>query len=137
MNVGDSVLVREDIKQGKLSTPFKQNPYVFVDKKGSMITATAGDGNFTRNSSRLKKVPFEPTRYAIVEEEEELLRPKGRNIPIYSNDNMPQNGPDIMGESKSVVPTPSPVAAKPASPMIERPARVRRPPEYLKDYEVE
>jgi hypothetical protein len=137
MNVGDSVLVREDIKQGKLSTPFKQNPYVVVDKKGSMITATAGDGNVTRNSSRFKKVPFEPTRYAIVkEEEEEWLRQEGRNIPTYSNDNMPQNEPDIMGERNSVVPTPSPVAAKPASPMIERPARVRRPPEYLKDYEV-
>ena len=53
---GDTVLVRQQ-KKNKLSTPYRPEPLVVEEKKGSMVTASDGLKSITRNSSMFKVIP--------------------------------------------------------------------------------
>ena len=56
INIGDTVIVKQN-KTNKQTPPFDPKPYVVTDMKGSMITASRGNTDKTRNSSHFKKVP--------------------------------------------------------------------------------
>ena len=40
-------------------TPYEPEPYQVIAKNGSIVTASRGDHNVTRNSSRFKRINFE------------------------------------------------------------------------------
>lgn len=66
---GDSVFVKRDDSKRKRDTPFRHDPHIIVEKKGSMVTARNSDGvQVTRNSSFFKSAPGEDE---ILEESEE------------------------------------------------------------------
>ena len=44
-------------KKNKLSTPYRPEPLVVEEKKGSMVTASDGLKSITRNSSMFKVIP--------------------------------------------------------------------------------
>ncbi|KAK3800530.1 hypothetical protein RRG08_066384 [Elysia crispata] len=56
INIGDTVIVKQN-KTNKQTLPFDPKPYVVTNMKGSMITASRGNTDKTRNSSHFKKVP--------------------------------------------------------------------------------
>ncbi|KAL3864805.1 hypothetical protein ACJMK2_006458 [Sinanodonta woodiana] len=105
--VGDSVLVKQE-KRDKLSTPFDPKPYEVINKKGSMITARREDHQITRNSSFFKTVKNSP------------------HIPpsddqTYDTINLKKDG-----DRCDTYPT-SDLA-------LRRSSRIRKPPDYLKNY---
>ena len=112
----DIVLVQQP-RSNKLTTPFNPNPYRVTDRKGSMITAENDAGRVTGNSSFFKKVEgmrelpnIEPN-----EEEEE---------PV-----VPSSGSENKQTSVS-----SPIYNDSVKTTSNRPVRERRRPTYLKDY---
>ena len=63
--VGDTVLVKHDFKENKMSTVYDPKPRTVTGKKGPMITVTGGT---TRNASRFKMVQFKPTQNEDLDE---------------------------------------------------------------------
>ena len=59
LQLGDTVLLRREGIIRKEMTPYEPEPYQVIAKNGSMVTASRGDHNVTRNSSRFKRVNFE------------------------------------------------------------------------------
>jgi len=56
LTVGDKVLIKQ-LRQNKMSTPFKPEPLQITHKRGSRITAQNGERAITRNPSFFKKLP--------------------------------------------------------------------------------
>ena len=55
---GDMVLVKRNDSKRKSDTPYHEDPFKVVQKKGTMITAKAEEGrSITRNSSWFKRMP--------------------------------------------------------------------------------
>jgi len=143
---GTHVLVKQP-KTNKLTPPFDPNPYTIVEKKGAMITASRGSHRIVRNSSYFRRSPIPPPVSAFNDEEEE--EEDEANPSTQPNDGTPEvPGPPVQSWSSprpamqswssprspaqpgpSYGSTPVPVAPSP------RPARVRNPPAYLKDYD--
>lgn len=59
LQVGDTVLMRNDKKSNKLSTPFSPKPMVITNIKGTAVTAANDKHTIRRNASRFKKM-FKP-----------------------------------------------------------------------------
>ena len=57
INIGDTVKSNKTKPTNKPRHCFDPKPYVVTDMKGSMITASRGNTDKTRNSSHFKKVP--------------------------------------------------------------------------------
>ena len=166
LKCGDSVLVRNDKRGDKLSTVFKPKPHIITSTKGTMITATSGDGHITRNASHFLKVPFRPDLYVDDDESDlEMKDAGGRNNNGFIPHEMivPQDCPsdNIVSQNedacqskesvdtkycdrqkKSVTLTRRPDSEKahvsPSKDLLvsERPKRQRKMPNYLKDYSV-
>jgi hypothetical protein len=124
LNVGDTVLVREDAKQGKLSYPFKQETFTVSDMKGNMITTGNDNKQITRNSSRLKKVRFQE---ACCDKEEELDI-AWHTVPAAEESLVV---PDTTTHTHSASP---PKEIREWSKPVTRPERTRKAPGHLKDY---
>eukprot|EP00795_Rhopilema_esculentum_P007975 gene7975-13874_t len=60
IDIGDTVLVKQP-KQNKLSTNFNPDPYIVIEKKGTMLTAynEGKDHTITRNISHFKRFPIQ------------------------------------------------------------------------------
>ncbi len=56
LEVGDKVLMKNVVKQGKLVPKFQPEPFEIVEKKGSMITAQRGLELKSRNSSHFRLI---------------------------------------------------------------------------------
>ena len=56
IKIGDTVLLRQDNKCEKSSTPFHTTPYEVINKKGNMVTCQAGGRNVTRNVTWFRKL---------------------------------------------------------------------------------
>lgn len=112
LKVGDHVLVKNDRRKNKLSTPYDPNPFIIKEKKGSMVTAASNKRNITRNTSFFKRLPSFPPPL-IVQEKEKL-----------STD-------EIRIESTTTTSTPT---IQPQASFPSRPTRARKPPAYLKDF---
>lgn len=108
IQIGDTVLVKNDFKEDKLSTKFKENPHVVTKKKGPMVTASSDNGEITRNSTSFKKIdPRESISIPVQEEE----------------DDEPDIGTENNKDNNSV-----------HSSAQHRPVRVRKEPSKFKDY---
>ena len=59
LQLGDTVQLRREGIIRKEMTPYEPEPYQVIAKNGSMVTASRGDHNVTRNSFRFKRVNFE------------------------------------------------------------------------------
>lgn len=118
INIGETVLVKQDFKQNKLSTTFQPKPYVVSAKMGNMLTATSKDGmKITRNKSRFKKVKGEVpdiTNFSDAEIIEDEV-----------------TGPRIPTKPTSEAAT-QPEAVTQAEP--RRSTRIRREPDHLRDF---
>ncbi|XP_020911868.1 uncharacterized protein K02A2.6 [Exaiptasia diaphana] len=60
LQIGDRVLLKNEKKKNKLTTPYDPNPFVVKEKKGPMVTVTSAHRNVTRNASFFKKLPSSP-----------------------------------------------------------------------------
>ena len=60
IDIGDTVLVKQP-KQNKLSTNFNPDPYIVIERKGTMLTAynEGKDHTITRNISHFKRFPIQ------------------------------------------------------------------------------
>lgn len=94
--IGESVLVKQE-KKDKLTTPFNPTPLTVKTKKGTMITASDGHKEITRNASHFKKVtPLSDTEIDEIldsqnnEDPTTSFEPRRsgriRNRPKYLND---------------------------------------------------
>ena len=61
MQIGDSVLMKENVKTGKLVCKFQPVPFKVIDRKGQMIIAAYGSEIKARHSSHFKPVAFTNT----------------------------------------------------------------------------
>ena len=102
--IGDKVLVKNDQKQNKLSTPYRTEPFYVKEKKGTMVTASSNGKDITRNASFFKALHHEEVKQET-------------------------NDDDDDDDDDDVKPNPTH-----ATPLPERPVRQRRPPAYLMDY---
>ena len=163
LDIGDTVLVKQP-KTNKLTPPFNPKPMTIVAKNGSMLTAQRGYRRIVRNSSFFKAVPppINDDLSEEEEDEEDMLSPRPtpddtcfapqNNLmsfahtpatPQASRPAVPRTPatpgtPTMqMAFPDSTQPTPLPPApvqvSGPNTP-ASRPVRVRKKPEYLKDY---
>ena len=91
-----------------MSTPFDPKPYEVINKKGSKITARREDHQITRNSSFFKTVKNSP------------------NIPLSDDQTDDTINLEKNGDRCDTYPS-SDLA-------LRRSSRIRKPPDYLKDY---
>ncbi|CAC5425642.1 unnamed protein product [Mytilus coruscus] len=108
---GDNVLIRNEVKENKLTPSLNPTPQTVVKKKGTMITVSNNDNekHTTRNASFFKKTNHNAKFSDQMDEEEEEL-----DINIQSKENY---------------------KAKTPAPIQNLPTRIRKPPSYLQDYE--
>lgn len=68
---GDVVLMKNQTKQNKLSTPFMPGPGTVIKKKGNSVVVETPDGiRYRRNSSHVKKIPAHPTTHEEIEDDD-------------------------------------------------------------------
>ncbi|KAK3742186.1 hypothetical protein QZH41_012077 [Actinostola sp. cb2023] len=75
INPNDKVLVHKGKPhQGKTEPYYEPHPYTVIDKKGSMITASDGKNNITRNSSKFKplKTDVQPINQELMDEQDDI-----------------------------------------------------------------
>ncbi|KAK3739292.1 hypothetical protein QZH41_007139 [Actinostola sp. cb2023] len=75
INPNDKVLVHKGKPhQGKTEPYYEPHPYTVIDKKGSMITASDGKHNITRNSSKFKplKTDVQPINQELMDEQDDI-----------------------------------------------------------------
>ena len=113
IQIGDTMLVKNDTKQDKLSTPFKLHPHKITARKGSMLTASNGEHTITRNSSRFKKIPSD-----ISVNRKECKLPEECEFEEVDSPTSEMSDKNEQREE---------------SPKQERPKRIRKEPAYLKD----
>ena len=158
---GDHVLVKQK-RENKLTPPFSPKPFIVTTKHGSMITAHRKNGtSIVRNSSHFRKLSGIPPRTMEDTDEDEPsdsdskfpfvhvppvrtphktldntsspttpLRTPSEPPPPTSSTNTPRkviSAPQMPSPTFDPVPSPSP---------LQRPTRQRRPPTYLKDYDL-
>ena len=109
IKLGDTVLIRNESKENKLTPVFNPVPQTVVKKNGVMITVSDNDKNTTRNASFFKPTKHH-ARFENLEEEEELIS-------------------DTKANDKSAGKT----IDQTRQPSV-RPKRMRKEPSYLKDY---
>ena len=138
--LGDSVLLK-DTSVCKSRTPYQLDPLVVVDKKGSMITASRGGTQVTRNSSFFKHSPSRPS--ADEPPAEDLIgAPTIAPQPPAPTSPTPPATPRATAPPRS---TSSPAPSTPGGPATTssqavpqpasgRPTRLAKPPGYLQDY---
>ncbi|GFO34177.1 disintegrin and metalloproteinase domain-containing protein 10-like [Plakobranchus ocellatus] len=113
INIGDTVLVKQ-VKTNKQTPPFDPQPLIVTNKKESMVTASKGSMDKTRNSSFFMKVsPYIPLAPDPTEEDDIELQPSDIGKPD-----------DKAAESNSFRPSTELQVELPCSPPIqaERPA---------------
>ncbi len=132
LKIGDTVLVKNEKRQGKLAPFFKVEPHIVTSKNGNMITAKARDKQITRNTSCFKKAPESSSR-----REERSTKSDERS----SNNNNQQSGGDsVLTSSKSNVTIPTAPDGEVGKGDVSvaqsqtRPTRIRREPARLKDF---
>ncbi|KAK3728358.1 hypothetical protein QZH41_011397, partial [Actinostola sp. cb2023] len=75
INPNDKVLVHKGKPhQGKTEPYYEPHPYTVIDKKGSMIIASDGKHNITRNSSKFKplKTGVQPINQELMDEQDDI-----------------------------------------------------------------
>jgi hypothetical protein len=116
---GDTVLLRNERKENKLTPAYDPKPYTVIKVKGNMVEATSERRGVTRNSSLFKKVDFEERQdeggHVSEEEEEEVASRKIRNDTL-------ETLPDRENERKE------------GRPPERRSVREKKQPSYLTDY---
>ena len=120
LQVGDSVLVKDSTKKGKLVKPFIAEPYTIVNKKGSLVTASNGQSCVTRNSSHFKAFDSSTTEKEPDGAEFADTSPQMPMSPL-AKDRHRQNIPRENFEG---------IVQEPP----RYPQRERKTPSYLKDY---
>ena len=142
LSEGDRVLMKNDIKYGKLQPKFQEEPFEVIGRKGSMIIAQRGPEIKARNSSHFKRIKTNEEPLEAEESEDfpgipELPEPEA----IYDSEHM--SPPQLAPESADIsVEKPQPENKNQAQPEAKqwsdqtnnRPQRIRKPPDYLKDY---
>ena len=121
LNIGDKVVIKQP-KKDKMSSPFNPEPLEIKDRKGNMITAQNEEHTVTRNSSFFKKLPSDVPVQPIPSDDEERTTPLTETVE--SVEPVTQAGPvePVEGVESSERPT------------LRRSGRIRREPEYFKDY---
>ena len=137
--LGDAVLLK-DTSVCRSRTPYQLDPLVVIGKKGSMITASRGGTQVTRNSSFFKRSPCPPTGEQPAEET--LDEPTSALPTPMSTSPTPPATPRAVAPPHNISsPAPSTPDA-PATPRSQatplpatgRPQRLTNKPDYLKDY---
>ena len=75
INPSDKVLVHKGKPHQRKTEPYYEpHPYTVIDKKGSMITASDGKHNITRNSSKFKplKTDVQPINQELMDEQDDI-----------------------------------------------------------------
>ena len=125
LQIGDTVLVKSSPMMRKSDTPFEKSPYRVIAKKHSMITAENELGRkVTRNSSFFKKIPT-----TISNDDADV-----DSLPSYGDTNeMSQN--NQTGDNIDERPPDENTTNPPPVVEITRPAREKRRPTWMKDFE--
>ena len=139
LKVGDMVLVKTK-RTRKLDTPYNPTPYKIIMKKGSMVTAEAGNGHrITRNVSFFKHLMRDNLGDTFT-----LTPEDGENIPVTVTEDeiipveeeepvLPEEPEEDEEEEDPVMPEED---AEPEVVEVPRyPQRDRHAPSYLADYE--
>ncbi|XP_033758079.1 uncharacterized protein LOC117340426 [Pecten maximus] len=116
ISVGDTVMVKNEFKENKLSTVYDPTPRMVTNKKGPMVTVS---GNITRNVSRFKKVDFKPRE---IHPEEEAMEDQHKNPTSPYVEPRSARQPEV-----------SPPPDQPST-RVGRPRREGKKPQYPKDY---
>ena len=127
--VGDCVIVKRRGYIGKYTSPYDKDPYIVMERKGTMISAERPtDGhNVTRNMSEfksLKHLPAPNVPEAIPE----------RSTTANTPDQLPSGtdtAPEALMPNVDECTPNTPIKPSSNSP---RPTRDRKPPAYLKDF---
>jgi hypothetical protein len=114
---GDTVIVKPTFIQSKSQTPYDKDKLIVVAKKGSMITASRGRKEVTRNASFFKKLSTQPMDSEIEESDVE-----------YDDDDNQVYAERDTGGGDAVEPAVETTAVS------RYPTRIRRPPPWLNDY---
>ena len=112
-------------KKGKYLTKFEAVPLRVIKVKGSAITIRKEGKEFTRNVSEMKKVNY-PTCTVIDEEFDEIYEGK-QEQDSELEDSEPED--EYLASSES--------EESDKDIVLRRSSRVRRPPEYLSNYDTD
>ena len=119
IRIGDTVLMKETFRKGKLIPPFQPLPFKVIGTNRSMITAARGSEIKTRNSSHFKRVNLRENSECENDSNEFEFVP----------DNPVSQGPITPG---TITPSSTPVDSGPN--FNERPSRTVRKPKRFSDY---
>lgn len=108
IQVGDNVLIRNKVRENKLTTTFNSNPQTVTKKKGTMVTVSDNIRDTTRNTSFFKKTSHRATSG---ESEEDVMENEIGKKP--SDKKSKDNSAEIH---------------------LDRPKREYKKPKYLKDF---
>ena len=132
LHVGDTVLMRNDKRSNKLSTPFSHKPMVVTDAQGTAITAADDNHTVPRNTSRFKKMldPLPVSENKLSGgESAALTETTAPPTPIVDLQSLDRSWNDAAG-GRLISTTPR------ETPPQERPQRTRCVPRRLHDYKL-
>ena len=103
IKVGDTVLIKNPLKYGKLEPKFQAEPFEVIDKRGSMVLAQRGQEVKARNSSHFRPVKTDD-QPLIADYPEEITSsdPVNSQEPVVVNLDVPASPIAVPGPSASV-----------------------------------
>ena len=115
IQVGDTVLMRNDYATGKCTKPYYEKPFKVTQKKGSMVTAKNDDRIITRNSSKCKQIPETASKRVLSDSD---MWDQIQEVPIAT----PNQAPEPVHDQPQTV--------------ERRSGRDRQPPAWMQDFVV-
>lgn len=127
INIGDTVLVKQ-FKVHKQTPPFDPQPLIVTNKKESMITASRGNMDRTRNSSFFKKIsPQIPLVPDLTEDDDIVLQPSDSETPAVRDKSTESNSFGPSTELQVELPCSPPKQAERPAPPAEPHCHTRVP----------
>lgn len=127
LSQGDHVLVKQR-KLDKLTPPYDPDPYIVIEKKGSMVTADRDGHTITRNSSQFRPVKVERS---LLDEEFESGPSVPQEVPCV--DDPYGQVPAAQSALSPVNPIPAPVTPVPSR---RNPPRSAGMPKRYADFKI-
>ncbi len=124
MDIGDSVLLR-NTQRKKMDPPYNPDPFTIVKKTGSMVSASNGHSEVTRNSSHFKRIP---TRVDVNSSQDITMNPEN-STDVISGNGIPEM---VVNDAPSQIVMDTMNSDSPRS--RSRPQRSRKLPGRFKDY---
>ena len=134
IQVGDTVLVRNDQKKDKWSTNFRNQPYEVISRKGNMVTSQSADHVVTRNVSRYKQVPNSIRNSSSDRDDNPDTVCPYSVVPSTSPAEVAVPEPAVQAPDNDATHEEQHIAISTSNNATPRLKRTRKTPAYLKDF---